>query len=370
MRRFQPEPPEPPARTGRGAELPPCSRFPARCWPAVPPRWAACCHPLPAPGQLRQARSGRGMALTGEGRRRPDGARPGAGAESGFTGRAEVLQLTQAVPASIASSAESVAAAHRDYQELQLGRPASSDLYPDADPVAAARAVRRDRPGLFPRRATGAAAADPGRRHPGGGGRRLRAARHGRSLRRTRRADPFLQQHDAPAERGARPGRPPSRTKPKRPRPTWNPCWPICRPACWPSTCASACARPTAAPRPSSATTWPASNRPPAGLAAPRDAGRRHPRKASHDAATSGRSNSRLARPDSMPQALLVRGTACRRRRRRLRGGVRRHHQADRRTAFGRLGRGGAAPGARDQEPADADPACRPSACNSSWPTS
>jgi len=40
-----------------------------------------------------------------------------------------VLQLTQAVPASIARSAESVAAAHRDYQELQLGRTGLKHIY-------------------------------------------------------------------------------------------------------------------------------------------------------------------------------------------------------------------------------------------------
>jgi nitrogen fixation/metabolism regulation signal transduction histidine kinase len=85
---------------------------------------------LPAPGQLRQARSGRGMALTGDA--------DGGGlvvralvpvAESGFTADPRILQLTLMVPASIVSSAESVEAAHRDYQELQLGRAGLKRIY-------------------------------------------------------------------------------------------------------------------------------------------------------------------------------------------------------------------------------------------------
>jgi nitrogen fixation/metabolism regulation signal transduction histidine kinase len=85
---------------------------------------------LPAPGQLRQARSGRGMALTGDA--------DGGGlvvralvpvAESGFTADPRILQLTLMVPASIVKSAESVEAAHRDYQELQLGRAGLKRIY-------------------------------------------------------------------------------------------------------------------------------------------------------------------------------------------------------------------------------------------------
>ncbi len=85
---------------------------------------------LPAPGQLRQARSGRGMALTGDA--------DGGGlvvralvpvAESGFTADPRILQLTLMVPPSIVRSAESVEAAHRDYQELQLGRAGLKRIY-------------------------------------------------------------------------------------------------------------------------------------------------------------------------------------------------------------------------------------------------
>ncbi|MBL8479514.1 MAG: HAMP domain-containing protein [Sterolibacteriaceae bacterium] len=85
---------------------------------------------LPAPGQLRQARSGRGMALTGDA--------DGGGllvralvpvAESGFTADPRILQLTLMVPSSIIKSAESVEAAHRDYQELQLGRAGLKRIY-------------------------------------------------------------------------------------------------------------------------------------------------------------------------------------------------------------------------------------------------
>jgi len=85
---------------------------------------------LPAPGQLRQARGGRGMALTGDA--------DGGGllvralvpvAESGFTADPRILQLTLMVPSSIIKSAESVEAAHRDYQELQLGRAGLKRIY-------------------------------------------------------------------------------------------------------------------------------------------------------------------------------------------------------------------------------------------------
>jgi nitrogen fixation/metabolism regulation signal transduction histidine kinase len=50
-------------------------------------------------------------------------------AESGFTADPRILQLTLMVPASIVSSAESVEAAHRDYQELQLGRAGLKRIY-------------------------------------------------------------------------------------------------------------------------------------------------------------------------------------------------------------------------------------------------
>ena len=85
---------------------------------------------VPAPAQLRIARGGRGLALIGDG--------DGGGlmvralapvASSGLNLDPRILQLTLAVPASIARSAESVEAAHRDYQELQLGRVGLKRIY-------------------------------------------------------------------------------------------------------------------------------------------------------------------------------------------------------------------------------------------------
>ncbi|NJD33612.1 MAG: HAMP domain-containing protein [Betaproteobacteria bacterium] len=85
---------------------------------------------VPAPSQLRAVRGGRGMAQIGEAQ--------GGGlmvralapvSSSGLNLEPRILQLTLAVPASIAKSAESVAAAHRDYQELQLGRAGLKHIY-------------------------------------------------------------------------------------------------------------------------------------------------------------------------------------------------------------------------------------------------
>lgn len=85
---------------------------------------------LPTPSQLRQARTGRGIALTGDAE--------GGGlmvralvpvASSGFNADPQILQLTQMVPPSIIKSAESVETAHRDYQELQLGRSGLKQIY-------------------------------------------------------------------------------------------------------------------------------------------------------------------------------------------------------------------------------------------------
>ena len=85
---------------------------------------------VPSTAQLRQARLGRGFAVV-EG----DAATglmlralvPISGFELGSEPR--VLQLTQMVPAAIADSADSVAAAHRDYQELQLGKEGLKRIY-------------------------------------------------------------------------------------------------------------------------------------------------------------------------------------------------------------------------------------------------
>jgi len=85
---------------------------------------------IPSPTHLRQARQGRGYsAVEGD-------------AASGlvlrvllpvstFTlaGETRILQLTQAVPAVIANSAESVQAVYRDYQELSLARSSLKQMY-------------------------------------------------------------------------------------------------------------------------------------------------------------------------------------------------------------------------------------------------
>jgi nitrogen fixation/metabolism regulation signal transduction histidine kinase len=85
---------------------------------------------VPPPSQLRQVRGGRGLALIGE----LDGGglvvralAPVSG--GGLNLDPRILQLTQAVPKSIAQSAENVEAAHRDYQELQLGRVGLKRIY-------------------------------------------------------------------------------------------------------------------------------------------------------------------------------------------------------------------------------------------------
>ncbi|MCM2289094.1 MAG: ATP-binding protein [Sulfuritalea sp.] len=85
---------------------------------------------VPAPSQLRIARSGRGLVSVAEaegGGLMVRALAPVAG--SGLNVDPRILQLTQPVPASIANSAESVEAAHRDYQELQLGRVGLKRIY-------------------------------------------------------------------------------------------------------------------------------------------------------------------------------------------------------------------------------------------------
>ena len=85
---------------------------------------------LPSLSQLRQGRQGRSVSVV-EGE-----AASGLTlrvlvpvASLSFTGEANVLQLTQAVPASIAGSAESVQAAYRDYQELSLAKGSLKWMY-------------------------------------------------------------------------------------------------------------------------------------------------------------------------------------------------------------------------------------------------
>ncbi len=85
---------------------------------------------LPSPAQLRQARQGIGVsAVEGD-------AASGLVLRvlvpvtpSAFTGETRVLQLTQAVPAAISASAESVQAVYRDYQELSLARSSLKWMY-------------------------------------------------------------------------------------------------------------------------------------------------------------------------------------------------------------------------------------------------
>jgi nitrogen fixation/metabolism regulation signal transduction histidine kinase len=85
---------------------------------------------LPSPAQLRQARQGRGLS-TVEG-----DATTGLTlrvlvpvAALTFSGETQVLLLSQAVPAAIASSAESVQAVYRDYQELTLAKSSLKWMY-------------------------------------------------------------------------------------------------------------------------------------------------------------------------------------------------------------------------------------------------
>ncbi len=85
---------------------------------------------VPAPSQLRIARSGRGLVSVGDaegGGLMVRALAPVAG--SGLNVDPRILQLTLPVPTSIANSAESVEAAHRDYQELQLGRVGLKRIY-------------------------------------------------------------------------------------------------------------------------------------------------------------------------------------------------------------------------------------------------
>jgi len=85
---------------------------------------------VPAPSLLRAARGGRGMAQIGEaegGGLMVRALVPVSG--SGFDSEPRILQLTLPVPVSIVKSAESVEAAHRDYQELQLGRSGLKHIY-------------------------------------------------------------------------------------------------------------------------------------------------------------------------------------------------------------------------------------------------
>jgi nitrogen fixation/metabolism regulation signal transduction histidine kinase len=85
---------------------------------------------IPAPAQLRQARLGRGFSVVDGDAAEGMVLRALVSVSSfGLGSEPRVLQLTQPVPAAIAKSAESVAAAHRDYQELQLGKSGLKRIY-------------------------------------------------------------------------------------------------------------------------------------------------------------------------------------------------------------------------------------------------
>ena len=86
--------------------------------------------PIPPPSQLRQARTGRGLTNTAfaeGGGLMVRALVPVAGA--GLNADPHILQLTKMVPGAIVESAESVESAHRDYQELQLGRKGLKQIY-------------------------------------------------------------------------------------------------------------------------------------------------------------------------------------------------------------------------------------------------
>ena len=85
---------------------------------------------VPAPAQLRAARGGRGMAVISD----AEGGGLMVRALAPVTGGGlnmdpRILQLTLLVPGSITKSAQNVEAAHRDYQELQLGRVGLKRIY-------------------------------------------------------------------------------------------------------------------------------------------------------------------------------------------------------------------------------------------------
>ena len=87
--------------------------------------------PLPPPGQLREARNGRGIVGVLEGTENGGLTLRALVALNGggLTLEPNILQVTVPVSESIASSAQSVEAAHRDYQELQLAREGLKRIY-------------------------------------------------------------------------------------------------------------------------------------------------------------------------------------------------------------------------------------------------
>ena len=85
---------------------------------------------VPASTQLRAARGGRGLTLVGDAEGGGLLVRALAPVTGGaFSVEPRILQLTLAVPLSIVKSAQSVESAHRDYQELQLGRAGLKRIY-------------------------------------------------------------------------------------------------------------------------------------------------------------------------------------------------------------------------------------------------
>ncbi len=86
--------------------------------------------PLPQVAQLRQARSGKGIAFI-EGEAATGMSQRVLVPVSGFLAGVEprVLQVVQPVPAAVGKSLESVESAYREYQQLQLGRDGLKRIY-------------------------------------------------------------------------------------------------------------------------------------------------------------------------------------------------------------------------------------------------
>lgn len=88
--------------------------------------------PLPEPSQLRNARNSRGLALITEnaGELQVRALVPVIDSSpAALELEPRILQFTRPIPASIAKSAQSVEDAHRNYQELQLGRVGLKRIY-------------------------------------------------------------------------------------------------------------------------------------------------------------------------------------------------------------------------------------------------
>ena len=244
-----------------------------------------------------------------------------------------------------ARNAEAVEAAYRDYRELAISRDGLKRIYVVtlsfallmALFVAVAVAVTQSNLLAEPlanlAQATQAVARGD-----------FSQAGAGHEPRRARRAHRVVQLHDAAARRGAAR----RRVEPRRARggqgATSRTSSPTCRPACWCSTMSSGCPSRTTARSRSSA----ASSR-------PSPAAHARAFRSQHGEEQTGSSSCALkGTGEDAARARLAPAAGDRRR---LRRGVRRRHPAHPGAARHGLGRSGAAPRARDQESAHADPA-------------